>query len=74
MMSIDIAVNGKQIAYISIVNKGSLPSGEHFYTVNIQDDENFQKAKAVQVTHKRSESYITLLKKVFIELERTNKA
>lgn len=68
-MEIDITVNGRQIAYITIHNIEQAPSGLCEYKVRLLDDENPRDAKAVYVTHVRSQGYLTLLKKVFTKLE-----
>lgn len=70
-MSIDIAINGQQIAYITIHNiKGT--EGLCEYEVRLMDSEHPRSAKAVKTTHYREQSYLTLLRKVFTKLEESS--
>lgn len=69
MMNLNITVNGKQIAYIDILNTGYTNAGFVFYEANLQDDE-YPNSRVVRVSHKPRDGYKVLIKKVMEELSK----
>jgi hypothetical protein len=69
MLSIDLAVNGRQIGHVAIVNKGSIgdrPGFDSYYWQSIVDD-SFKPPATVAgfVEHRRSDGARALVLKVF---------
>lgn len=67
MLTLDVLMNGMQIAYIEIVDKKDLGDGLFEYAVKVYDDDNV-KGYMVFIRHTKTDSYLVLLKKAFEEI------